>query len=81
VINLALLGLALVVLGFILIFVAMLLMLLPFRSAKGKAEGFGIVLVGPIPIFFGYGSKKWLAAAAAIAAVLAAIMLYAYLTR
>jgi uncharacterized protein (TIGR00304 family) len=46
-------GLALVVLGFILAFVAVILLAIKKETAGGKTRGGGVLLIGPIPIVFG----------------------------
>ncbi len=45
-------GLALIVLGFILAFVAAILLAFGSKGA-GQSRGSGILLIGPIPIVFG----------------------------
>lgn len=45
-------GLALVILGFILAFVAVVLIALR-SSTGGRTRGSGVLLIGPIPIIFG----------------------------
>lgn len=46
-------GLLLIVLGFILAFVAVLLMAVKSRGTGGQTRGGGILLIGPFPIIFG----------------------------
>ena len=46
-------GLLLVVLGFILAFVAVILLAFRGRGTSGQSRSAGIVLIGPIPIVFG----------------------------
>lgn len=46
-------GFALVILGFILAFVAMILLAIRPRSNGGKTHGGGVLFIGPIPIIFG----------------------------
>ncbi len=51
--SLALLGLILIILGFILTFIAAMMMLLSGVRAHGKVGGGGLIMIGPIPIIFG----------------------------
>jgi uncharacterized protein (TIGR00304 family) len=46
-------GLVLVVLGFILAFVAVILLAIRGHAADGRTRGGGVLLIGPIPIIFG----------------------------
>ncbi|MEM2913060.1 MAG: DUF131 domain-containing protein [Candidatus Bathyarchaeia archaeon] len=50
---LALLGLILVILGFILAFIAAIMMLSAGVRAHGKVRGGGLIMIGPVPIIFG----------------------------
>lgn len=64
------LGLAFFMLGFILIFIGILLSIFTkIGSGEAKVEGGGVVLVGPIPIAFGTGGK-WVVIALALAIAL-----------
>jgi uncharacterized protein (TIGR00304 family) len=51
--NLVNAGLLLVVLGFILAFVAVILLAIRSRGTSGQTRGAGILLIGPFPIVFG----------------------------
>jgi uncharacterized protein (TIGR00304 family) len=51
--NLSSIGLALVIIGFVLAFVAVILLAIRGRGAGGQTKGAGILLIGPIPIVFG----------------------------
>ena len=46
-------GLLLIILGFILAFVAVVLLAFKARGTSGETKGAGILLIGPIPIVFG----------------------------
>jgi len=46
-------GLFLVVAGFILAFVAVILLAIRSRGTGGQTRGGGVLLIGPIPIVFG----------------------------
>ena len=46
-------GLVLVVLGFILAFVAVILLAIRSHAGDGGTRGGGVLLIGPIPIIFG----------------------------
>lgn len=50
---LELLGLILVILGFILAFIAAIMMLFAGVRAHRKVRGGGLIMIGPIPIIFG----------------------------
>ena len=50
---LASLGLALIVLGFTVTFIAVLVMFIKIVSLRGKPRGGGLIMIGPIPIIFG----------------------------
>ena len=52
-ITLASAGLLLVILGFILAFVAIILLMFRAKGSEDRTRGAGIVLIGPIPIVFG----------------------------
>jgi len=51
--GLAALGLALIILGFIVTFIAVLLIFIKGLSLRGKTRGGGLIMIGPIPIIFG----------------------------
>ena len=46
-------GLFLVIAGFILAFVAVILLAIKSRGSGGQTRGGGVLLIGPIPIVFG----------------------------
>jgi uncharacterized protein (TIGR00304 family) len=46
-------GLTLIVAGFVLVFVATILLSLKGSSGKGKVKAGGVVIIGPVPIIFG----------------------------
>ena len=46
-------GVLLIILGFVLAFVAMVLLAFKSRGTSGQTRGAGLVLIGPIPIVFG----------------------------
>ncbi len=46
-----------IVLGFILVFVGMLIILLGIIKGSSRVEGGGVVVIGPIPIVFGTSIK------------------------
>ncbi len=50
---LIILGLTLIVLGFIISFLAVLLMFIGAYPFKGRTRGGGLIMIGPIPIIFG----------------------------
>ena len=47
------LALTLIISGFIVTFIAILLMFVKEVSFKGKTRGGGLIMLGPIPIIFG----------------------------
>jgi uncharacterized protein (TIGR00304 family) len=51
------LGVALVVVGIIII-VAVIALSSAARSKKGKLQGAGVIIIGPIPIIFGTDKKS-----------------------
>jgi uncharacterized protein (TIGR00304 family) len=52
-VTLANAGLVLIVLGFVLAFVAVIFLAFRGRGASGQTRGAGLLLIGPIPIVFG----------------------------
>ncbi len=47
-------GVALILLGFALAFIAMIwLVLSGVKSGRGRAKGGGVIIIGPVPIVFG----------------------------
>jgi len=64
------LGLAFFMLGFILIFVGIILSIIGGADVKGgNVEGGGVILIGPVPIAFGT-SGKWVVIALILAIAL-----------
>jgi uncharacterized protein (TIGR00304 family) len=51
-------GLFLVIAGFILAFVAVILLAIRSRGRSGQTRGGGVLLIGPIPIVFGSDSES-----------------------
>jgi len=51
--DLSSIGLVLVIIGFLLAFVAVILLAVRGRGTGGQTRGAGILLIGPIPIVFG----------------------------
>ena len=74
---LASLGLALIVLGFIVTFIAVLVMFIKSVSLRGKTRGGGLIMIGPIPIIFGTDKEtmKILIALAIVLMVFAAVLM------
>ncbi len=46
-------GLTLVIMGFGVVFIAVMFMVFTAAKAKGKVKGGGVVVIGPFPIIFG----------------------------
>ena len=74
---LASLGLALIVLGFIVTFIAVLVMFIKSVSLRGKTRGGGLIMIGPIPIIFGTDKEtmKILIVLAIVLMVFAAVLM------
>jgi uncharacterized protein (TIGR00304 family) len=70
--DLAFLGMALLLVGFGVVVVALL-----SSGGKGEVKGGGVVLVGPIPIVFG-SDAKWATVAIVLAMVLVILSLIYY---
>jgi len=51
--SLVTLGLSLIILGFIVTFIAVFIIFIKNFSFKGKTRGGGLIMIGPIPIVFG----------------------------
>ncbi|MFX1485378.1 MAG: DUF131 domain-containing protein [Promethearchaeota archaeon] len=71
-------GWLLVFSGIILIFVGLIL---TFRGGgegptTSKTESKGIILIGPIPIVWGFGKKTWLISAIGVVLILLFIVFY-----
>jgi uncharacterized protein (TIGR00304 family) len=73
-ITLANVGLLLIVLGFILAFVAMILLASKGKGTGGGTRGAGLLLIGPIPIVFG-SDRESVKALMILAVVLIVIVL------
>ena len=52
------LGIALVVVGVIVIVAAIILASMGGKAKKGKVHGAGVIMIGPIPIIFGTDKKS-----------------------
>jgi len=71
------LGFALIIVGFLITFLAIMLLL--FKGLKeGKAEGGGVVIIGPIPIVFGTSQKiaGWLIVLAIVLVILTFLLTF-----
>jgi uncharacterized protein (TIGR00304 family) len=51
--SLANIGFILIILGFVLAFIAVILLAVKNRGTSGQTRSAGILLIGPIPIIFG----------------------------
>jgi uncharacterized protein (TIGR00304 family) len=51
--SLANIGFILIILGFVLAFIAVILLAFKSRGTSGQTKSAGILLIGPIPIIFG----------------------------
>jgi uncharacterized protein (TIGR00304 family) len=81
-VDLVLLGIVAVILGFVIIFLAIIL----GKSTKGKEDqerkaevkGGGVILIGPIPIIFG-SDAKWATIMIILAIVLVVISFFFFM--
>jgi uncharacterized protein (TIGR00304 family) len=73
VLDLVTAGLLLILVGF----VAVAISLLYSSGGRGRLQGGGVVLIGPIPVVFG-SDAKWAAVAVALALVLMVVILLVY---
>jgi len=75
---LIILGLTLIILGFIISFLAVLLMFIKAYPFRGKVRGGGLLMIGPIPIIFGTDkeSAKILILLAVALMILAIIVIF-----
>jgi len=75
---LIILGLTLIVLGFIISFLAVLLIFIRAYQFRGKTRGGGLIMIGPIPIIFGTDkeSVKMLILLAAALMILVIIVIF-----
>jgi len=60
-------GMGLIMIGFLLVFIGMLL---SAASGEGEVEGGGVIMIGPIPIIFGTSGR-----AAGLATLLAIVLI------
>jgi len=69
--------LALIVLGSIVTFIAVLVMFIKSVSLRGKTRGGGLIMIGPIPIIFGTDKEtmKILIVLAIVLMVFAAVLM------
>jgi len=78
------LGLALVVIGIIIIVVA-IIFASSYDTKKGKVRGAGVIMIGPIPIIFGTDKKSvktyWVLGLALTIMVLIITLVYYWLLR
>lgn len=75
-------GLALVLLGFVVMFLGLMAGVIGGAVKQGKVEGGGVILIGPIPIIFGTsGRMAVLAGIIALALIVLALALMFYAGR
>ena len=72
--SLANIGFILIILGFVLAFIAVILLAFKSRGTSGQTRSAGILLIGPIPIIFG-SDKESARAMVVLAVLLIAIVL------
>jgi len=72
--DLTLAGIVLIIVGFAVVFIAMISSV---RKEGGEVKGAGIVMIGPIPIVFG-SDAKWASIAIVLAIVLVVVSLLFY---
>ena len=73
------LGLAFIVVGFIII--ALAIILVSTRGGKSKVKGAGVVMIGPIPIVFGTDKKSVTVVLVLALALVVALIVYYLLAR
>jgi len=74
-VEIATLGLALILLGFGVVAAGVLL---SSRGGKSNARGAGVIMIGPIPLVFG-SDWRWASVAIVLALLLVLLSLVAYL--
>jgi uncharacterized protein (TIGR00304 family) len=75
--DLVFIGLAITLLGFLVVFLAMIMSGKASNGGEGKAQvkGGGVIMIGPIPIIFG-SDAKWTSIAIVLAIVLIGVVLF-----
>jgi uncharacterized protein (TIGR00304 family) len=75
--DLVFLGVAIILVGFLVVFLAMMLASRPSRGGEGRTQvkGGGVILIGPIPIIFG-SDAKWTSIAIVLTIVLIILVLF-----
>ncbi len=70
--DLLLIGLLLIFIGFILVFIGIIVS--AGSSGKGRVEGGGVIIIGPIPVVF--GSNTRIALILLILAIILVVLIY-----
>lgn len=73
-------GWLMVILGFILMFVAVALMVVGSIKGGGKVHGGGAILIGPIPIVFGTSREVVKVMLITVLAIIIIILMFTFLT-
>jgi uncharacterized protein (TIGR00304 family) len=75
--DLVFLGVAIILVGFLVVFLAMMLASRSSRGGEGRTQvkGGGVILIGPIPIIFG-SDAKWTSIAIVLTIVLIILVLF-----
>jgi uncharacterized protein (TIGR00304 family) len=73
-------GIALILMGFAIIFIAVVLLLLASAKSKTKVRGGGAVIIGPLPIVFGTDEQSVKTLLILAIALIALLVLSAFLS-
>ena len=72
--DLVLLGMAIILVGFLVVFLATVMSGRSEEEGQARVKGGGIIMIGPIPIVFG-SDAKWASVAMVLAIVLIVVVL------
>ncbi len=75
--DLVFVGVAIILVGFLVVFLALMMATRPSESGERRAEvkGGGVILIGPIPIVFG-SDARWTSIAIVLTIVLIVLALF-----
>jgi len=75
--DLVFVGVAIILVGFLVVFLALMMATRPSESGERRAEvkGGGVILIGPIPIVFG-SDARWTSIAIVLTIVLIVLVLF-----
>lgn len=72
--DLVFLGIAIILVGFLVVFLATVMSGRSSEEGRARARGGGVIMIGPIPIVFG-SDAKWASVAMVLAIVLIVVVL------